>query len=133
MSNFMAPFGLLQKTSGMPRRSVVRGLTRITLSAMALCLADANASYAQSCPADLTALSSQIATPSLQARLSLPMTTIIANAGGVDQALARTQSALADVLARRAVAAANGRDTRALDDSILVFTRQIEALECIKG
>lgn len=104
------------------------GLAVFGLSAMT-----ASVGAAQSCPADLTALKGQIQTSGLQARLSLPMTTIIENAGGLDQAIARTTAALAVVQARRATAASEGRDTTALDDTILIFTRQIEALECRKG
>lgn len=103
------------------------------LAAVAISIVCANASYAQTCPADLTALASQIQTPGLQARLSLPMATLVENAGGVDQAIARTQAALEDVQARRVVAVENGRSTQALDDAILVFTKQIEALQCLKG
>ena len=115
-------------------RQVVKGArVWMVLPALALSLAGASASYAQTCPADLTALTSQIQTPGLQARLALPMATLVDNAGGVDQAIARTQTALEDVQARRVVAVENGRGTQALDDAILVFTKQIEALQCLKG
>lgn len=105
----------------------------LALPVFVLALADASSSYARTCPADLTALASQIQTPGLQARLSLPMATIIQSAGGVDPALARTRAALADAQGRRAIAVSNGRDTQAMDDAIVVLTHQIAALECIKG
>ncbi len=60
----------------------------------------------------------------------MPLDPIIEAAGGLGQALTRTQTALSEVQTRRAQAVADGRDTQAMDDAILIFTKQIEALQC---
>jgi hypothetical protein len=99
---------------------------------LAIGLAGISPSLAQSCPANLSDLDSQIETPGLRARLWLPLEPIIEQVGSLDEAIARTQSSLLAVQARRATALAEGRDTRSYDDAILIFVRQIEAFECRK-
>lgn len=90
-------------------------------------------SLADSCPANLSALDSRVQTPELRARLSLPLASVVERAGGVEQAIARSRGALETVRARRAEAAARGGETRALDEAILIFSAQIEALQCRLG
>jgi hypothetical protein len=118
--------------TAMTRQSLFSAAIGLILPGLLIGLFVAGPGHARTCPADLSALDSQIQTPGLRARLSLSFASIIQNAGGVDQAITRTRAALAGVQTRRAQAVANGQDTQTHDEAVLIFTRQIEALQCLE-
>lgn len=86
---------------------------------------------AQSCPADLSALSGQISTPAFQPALTMPVDQMITNAGGLDQAIAEAQQALSELSAVKARNIAENMDPGApLNDAILILTSELSAFQC---
>ena len=90
--------------------------------------------HAQSCPADLTGIASQVQTPDVLAILTTPIDTIIAHDGGLDPAIATTTTRLAELQATLASLGAQDEETRQyLVDSITMFQAELSALNCRKG
>ncbi len=94
-----------------------------------------NAAAAQSCPANLTALSGQIQTPDLQAILSVSVDDIIAQAGGLDQAITNASQRLARFSAMQTnLGNADDAATRLyINEAVVVVTAQLQALQCRKA
>ncbi|HEX7761139.1 MAG TPA: hypothetical protein VF459_16655 [Caulobacteraceae bacterium] len=94
-----------------------------------------NAAMAQSCPANLAALSGQIQTPDLQTVLSISIDDIITQAGGLDQAIINTSQRLSRFSAIQAnLGNADDDATRLyVNESVVVVTAQLQALQCRKG
>jgi hypothetical protein len=87
---------------------------------------------AQSCPADVSDLASQIQEPELQDSIYEPLDTIASNAGGLDEAIAQWRQKLSDAQANKAVLSPNSPAvlTRALDEQILILGHQLDGLRC---
>lgn len=90
---------------------------------------------AQVCPADLSALHSQISDPSLKTMLDKPFDDLIAEAGSLESALEETRSKLADLKARRVALPADASDfEKALyDEAIVIGEHRVTGLECRLG
>ena len=98
-------------------------------------VAGAAQAQSQSCPADLSGLAGQIQTNDLQPVLTTPIDTVVANAGGLTQAIANANAALARVTAAQAnLGNADTDATRQyVNDEVVVFTARLNALTCRQG
>jgi len=87
---------------------------------------------AQSCPADVSDLRSQIQEPQLQDRLYEPLDTIISETGGLDAAIAEWQQRLSEAQADRAALSPDSSAglTRAFDELVLILSHQLDGLRC---
>lgn len=90
---------------------------------------------AQSCPTNVSDLASQIQEPQLQDRLYEPFDTIVAEAGGLNVAIARWQQKLSDAQADRAALSSDSPPvlTRAFDELVLILSHQLDGLQCRAG
>ncbi len=83
----------------------------------------------------MAGLSSQIQTPDLQAILSVSIDDVIAQAGGLDQAITNASQRLARFSAIQAnLGNADDDATRLyVNEAVVVVTAQLQALQCRKG
>ncbi len=98
-------------------------------------VASAAQAQAQSCPPDLSSLVGQIQTSDLQQMLTKSIDTVVADAGGLTQAITNANAALARVTATQAnLGNAETDATRQyVNDEVVVFTARLNALTCRQG
>jgi hypothetical protein len=91
--------------------------------------------HGQTCPANLARSVGQIQTPSLQPLLTESLDDRISRFGGLDQTIASSQQTLARLTAFRSKLRPTDDPAmrQAVDETILVVTQRLQALNCRKG
>jgi hypothetical protein len=107
----------------------------VALLAVAGLIFAAGQAQAQTCPSDLSSLSGQILTPSLQGAASKTIDQIIQSAGDLSQAIAKTQQELSDTQAAQAHLGPDTPSLKAqtLSDLVLILQTTLQALQCRQG
>lgn len=107
-------------------------LFRLATASMIITIGGWDTAYAQACPANLASLSSQIADPKLLLRIYKPLDEIVAEAGSLSAAIAKTEARLADLEAGRAALApdASERVKSVYDQAIAIGRARVSGLKC---
>jgi len=87
---------------------------------------------AQTCPSDLSSLAGQIQTPDLQPLLSMTIDQLVANAGGVSQAIDTVQQQIATLSSQQAQLApdASPATVQFYAESLQITQAALQALQC---
>jgi hypothetical protein len=91
---------------------------------------------AQNCPTDLSSLSGQISTPSVQAMLGSSIDAYIAQEGSLQLAIAHTQAQLdrtKGLQSNMAATGASSSEVQRVSDLVVVLTARLNALNCRAG
>lgn len=111
-------------------------MKKLTLAALSLATVGLMAPgplWATTCPVDLSALGPQIRTAAFASKLGTPISKLVADAGGVDQAIATARAKLTDIQSRRALLQVNSAPAVPMDDAIRILSAEIDALECLRN
>ena len=113
----------------------MRALPLGLISAVVVSVLSGTAWAGSACPADLTAVQGQISTPSLQPVLNKTIDQIIAQAGGIDQAISNAQAERSALVVQRnaLLAQTPPANTRTIDEALMLEDAGLSALQCRKA
>ena len=117
----------ITKTMGRRWRPIVVGL----VAGLGVLTISGNAA-AQTCPVDLSSLNGQIQTPELQPLLSMTIDQLVANAGGLGQAIDTVQQQIATLSSQQAQLAhdASAATVQFYAESLQITQAALQALQC---
>ena len=112
----------------MRRNSILLGLTAVlSLSGLP--------ALAQTCPADLSELDSEIQTPSLRVGLHVPLVDMVQRGGGVNAMIAAAEEDVAQLYEQRdRLPPETSADLkRTINEAILLLDTELRALRCMQA